>query len=620
MLTFVPLMALALTLILYVNKTTSEQGLYSIAKQTMAKNLDWTEKYVASLAVPAQEIGGYIATQMLHEGNARSDKYLVDMMLERVRYAEHIYSIYIGKPDGSFLLAGWRPLRMQHNAPMWLYIKDISFNDGQRNASETWIDPDNRETRFQYDLPHDNYDPRQRPWFQKVVTTNHESWTSPYIFHMTNKAGITYALPVEDKGNDVIAIVGVDLKVDTISEFLNNNRFSENSVNFILSEEGAIISHPDLVYRLAENEIPTINDVNDQVLLAGMGEYLRSEAFTNGEKFFSIIPSETGQRDIIFKSISSTNGDRLIIGEHVPESDYLATIKKSNQHALLISGILLLCFIVVGSYLSRNIARPIQNLSNFALRIKNLDFDATIKNDNKIVEINTTMASFNNMVHSLQENRKTNEDLTAQLQKSYLDTLYRLALAAEYKDQETAGHLDRVSGYSTVIAEELGMSAAEIDILRQASVMHDVGKLAVPDSVLLKEGKLSSSEWDIIKQHPHFGGKILHDPSSKMMETAQIIAMSHHEKWDGSGYPNGLSGEDIPLIGRIVAVADVFDALMSKRSYKEAFSFSESVDIINNSSNSHFDPRCIQAFNNRLPEIKLIAQQNSENSIIRCAS
>lgn len=224
------------------------------------------------------------------------------------------------------------------------------------------------------------------------------------------------------------------------------------------------------------------------------------------------------------------------------------------------------------------------------------------------------------MVHSLQENRQTNEKLTAQLQKSYLDTLYRLALAAEYKDQETAGHLDRVSGYSTVIAEELGMGAAEIDILRQASVMHDVGKLAVPDSVLLKEGKLNSAEWEVIKQHPHFGGKILHDPSSAMMETARIIAMSHHEKWDGSGYPDGLSGENIPLIGRIVAVADVFDALMSKRSYKEAFSFSESVDIINNSSNSHFDPRCVQAFNTRLPEIKLIAQQNSENSIIRCAS
>lgn len=392
MLTFVPLMALALSLILYVHKTTSEQGLYSIAKQTMAKNLDWTEKYVASLAVPSQEIGGYIATQMLHNGNARSDKYLVDMMLERVRYAAHIYSIYVGKPDGSFLLAGWRPLRMQHNAPMWLYVKEISCNNGQRHASEIWIDPDNRELRFENELVHDKYDPRLRPWFQQVVATGHESWTSPYIFHMTNKAGVTYALPVKDKGKEVIAIVGVDLKVDTISEFLNNNRFSDNSVNFILTEQGAIISHPELVSRLAENDIPTINDVNDQVLLAGMGEYLESEAFTNGDKFFSIINSATGQRDIIFKSISSTKGDRFIIGEHVPESDYLAAIKKSNQQSLLISGTLLLCFIVVSSYLARNIARPIQNLSNFALRIKNLDFDATIENDSKIVEINTTMA------------------------------------------------------------------------------------------------------------------------------------------------------------------------------------------------------------------------------------
>lgn len=620
MLTFVPLLAVALVLILYINKNASEQGLYAIAKQTMAKNLDWTERYVASLAVPAQEIGGYIATQMLHNGNARSDKYLVDMMLERIRYADHIFSIYVGKPDGSFLLAGWRPFHMQHNAPQWLYVKEIALIDGRRRASETWIDPENRENSQRHELPHDTYDPRQRPWFQKAVANKHESWTSPYIFHMTNKAGITYASPIYTKNSDVVAIVGVDLKIDTISAFLNSNRFSANSVNFLLTDQGGIISHPDLVSRLAENDIPTINDVRDPVLLAGMGEYLRSTAFTTGEKFFSIISSQAGQRDIIFKAINIGNGDRFIIGEHVPESDYLAAIKKSNQQALFISGIVLICFIAVGVYLARTIARPIQNLSNFALRIKNLDFDATINSSNKIVEINTTMASFNNMVRSLQENRKDNEKLTAQLQNSHLDTLYRLALAAEYKDQETAGHLDRVSGYSAVIAEELGLRTDEIVILRQASIMHDVGKLAIPDSVLLKEGKLDRSEWVIIKQHPQFGGNILHDPSSAMMETARIIAMSHHEKWDGSGYPAGLAGEDIPLIGRIVAVADVFDALMSKRSYKEPFSFKDSVAIINNSANGHFDPRCVTAFNARLAEIERIAQQNCANAIIRGAS
>ncbi|MDY0190599.1 MAG: cache domain-containing protein [Desulfuromonas sp.] len=617
MLTFVPLLALALVLILYVNKSTSEQGLYSIAKQTMAKNINWTERYVASLAVPAQEIGGYIATQLLENGNARSDKYLIDMMLERIRYADHINSIYIGKPDGAFLLVGWRPRYYQRSAPQWLYSKQISVIKGQRYASEQWINPDNRQIRQSHQLLDDTYDPRQRPWFQKALAMQHECWTSPYIFSMTNKAGITYAAPINDSNNAIAAVVGVDLKVDTISAFLSNNRFSTNSVNFLLTAQGDIISHPDLVANLAENDIPTIQDVHDPILVAGMREYLSSAAFHRGENFFSIIDSPAGPRDIIFKAIKIGCSDSFIVGEHVPESDYLAIMKKSNQQALFISGIVLVCFIAVGGYLARTLARPIQNLSNFALRIKNLDFDATINNNSKIVEINTTMESFNNMVDSLQENCLANEKLTAQLQKSYLDTLYRLALAAEYKDQETAGHLDRVSGYSTVIAEELGLSTEEIDILRQASIMHDVGKLAIPDSVLLKEGKLNSAEWEIIRQHPQFGGNILHDPSSTMMETARIVAISHHEKWDGSGYPNGLAGEDIPLIGRIVAVADVFDALMSKRSYKEAFSFKDSVAIINNNSNNHFDPRCVQAFNKRLAEIERIAQQNCVNSIIR---
>jgi len=177
-----------------------------------------------------------------------------------------------------------------------------------------------------------------------------------------------------------------------------------------------------------------------------------------------------------------------------------------------------------------------------------------------------------------------------------LETIYRLARAAEYRDKDTGAHIQRVSHYAAAIARQIGLNDESVESILYAAPMHDVGKIGIPDRILLKPGKLDPGEWEIMKKHTVIGAEILSDSDADFIELAGVIALTHHEKWDGSGYPEGLKGTDIPLAGRITAIADVFDALTSKRPYKEPFSVEESLGIIGVGRGSHFDPKVVDAF------------------------
>jgi len=176
------------------------------------------------------------------------------------------------------------------------------------------------------------------------------------------------------------------------------------------------------------------------------------------------------------------------------------------------------------------------------------------------------------------------------------ELILRLAKAAEFRDPETGGHIQRMAHYSEHIGRRLGLSDEQCELLLQAAPMHDVGKMGIPDGILLKPGKLDEDEFRVMKQHPEIGYSILRGSNSRLIQVAAEIALSHHEKWDGSGYPQGQSGEAIPLFGRIVAVADVFDALTSARPYKRAWSIEQAQEFIATSAGSHFDPACVRAF------------------------
>ena len=193
--------------------------------------------------------------------------------------------------------------------------------------------------------------------------------------------------------------------------------------------------------------------------------------------------------------------------------------------------------------------------------------------------------------------------------QSQLETIERLAIAAEYKDEDTGLHVRRMSRYCHLLAIKCGLTPHDCEIIRNASPMHDVGKMGIPDAILLKPDKLDPVEWEIMKRHTILGGKILDGSSSELLQVGDTIALSHHEKWDGSGYPKGLSGESIPLMGRIVAIADVFDALTSKRPYKDAFPNEKALQIMKEGKGKHFDPALLDVFLENLGEIENIQSQ-----------
>ncbi|MFW9594311.1 MAG: HD domain-containing phosphohydrolase [Macromonas sp.] len=201
---------------------------------------------------------------------------------------------------------------------------------------------------------------------------------------------------------------------------------------------------------------------------------------------------------------------------------------------------------------------------------------------------------------------------TQELNQSRLEVVRRLGRAAEYRDNETGLHIIRMSHYAALIAASLGWSDADCDLLLHASPMHDIGKIGIPDHILLKPGKFEPDEWEVMKRHAQMGADILSDGDSDLMQLARNIALTHHEKWDGSGYPNGLAGTDIPQAGRIVAVADVFDALTSSRPYKKAWPVEDAVRFMQEQAGCHFDPEIVSHFMVLLPEIVAIRNSNLE--------
>lgn len=205
------------------------------------------------------------------------------------------------------------------------------------------------------------------------------------------------------------------------------------------------------------------------------------------------------------------------------------------------------------------------------------------------------------------------KERTAQLEGSRLEIIRRLGRAAEYKDNETGLHVIRMSYYSSHIALESGMSVDDTTLLLHAAPMHDLGKIGIPDNILLKPGKLNEDEWDIMRKHPQFGADIIGEHSSKLLQLARTVALAHHEKWNGKGYPNGLSGEEIPLPARIVAIADVFDALTSERPYKKAWPVEKALGVIQEESGAHFEPILVEAFMTCLDDILQIKEKYKEH-------
>ncbi|MEK6544795.1 MAG: HD domain-containing phosphohydrolase [Elusimicrobiota bacterium] len=198
-----------------------------------------------------------------------------------------------------------------------------------------------------------------------------------------------------------------------------------------------------------------------------------------------------------------------------------------------------------------------------------------------------------------------NSQLLEQLKRSNLESIYILAQAAEYRDQEdTATHLKRISDYATMLAKTIGLPSEQVENIRFASPLHDIGKIAIPDTILRKPGRYTPEEYEEMKKHTTLGYEILKDAQSPMLTLAREIALTHHERFDGTGYPRQLQGKEIPISSRIVSLADVFDALSTERVYKPPWPFEKVVEFIDSQSGKQFDPEVVEAFRTCLPKIE----------------
>jgi len=238
---------------------------------------------------------------------------------------------------------------------------------------------------------------------------------------------------------------------------------------------------------------------------------------------------------------------------------------------------------------------------------------ARIKSLIKVKQYNDMLRNYQQALEmQLREKTEDLEQALSKLQFASRDTIHRLSAAAEYKDEDTGYHILRVMNFSALLARKIGFEESHVERILFAAPMHDIGKIGIPDHILLKEDKLTDEEWDIMKKHTEIGADILNDSEDENIQTAKIIALSHHEKWDGSGYPNGLKGEEIPIEGRITAVADVFDALTSRRPYKKPFPLEKALGIIKEGRGRHFDPAIVDVFFESMDDILEIQSKYSD--------
>jgi putative two-component system response regulator len=514
------------------------------------------------------------------------NKELSDYMIKMLQNNPDVYTLYYANEQGEFFLVGKRQ-RFEDDKKAYYFHKKIMLVDGKRIVTETWFDDSMNELET-VKLSNDNYSPQSRPWYKKAVLEAGPIWTSPYIFFITKLPGITYAKPVYYKGV-FSGVLAADLEISTISKFLMNSVFTKNTCIFAMDGSGNILAHSELYeiygdkYALKDH-IPTITDFGDDVMTGMKNMY--DSMHVNEVK--SLRENNKSYKTII--APYSIYGLDVILGMYTPDFDYLSPLYKSYEALAIVACIILVLTIFISLNISRHLAKPFKMLSAATESAKELQFDKRINVRSNFREVSVTQDNFNQMLESLANYQSANQLLSETLHNAHIDTLYRLAMAAEHKDQYTYDHLKRVSDISVMLAEIMGLNRHDVEILRHASAMHDVGKLGIPDHILLKPGKLTAEEYDIIKTHSEIGAKILEKPSSEEMDASMVIALHHHEKWDGTGYPQGLAGENIPLFGRIVSIADVIDALLSQRPYKEPFTFEETIEIVRSEKGRHFDP------------------------------
>ena len=326
------------------------------------------------------------------------------------------------------------------------------------------------------------------------------------------------------------------------------------------------------------------------------------ENIVNAEGYENV--STFGTSTEALEYIQNNKVDALITDFNMPHMDGIALLEHSKElYPDLVS------IMITANNDNKMMHKALEvGVTDFLIKpISPVVFKLRLKNILELKSSLTLTQSFNELLTTRVE------EATTALKKSEYEALEVLSKAAEYKDPETASHIARVSHYSKLLAKAYGLSKEEQNIIYYAAPLHDIGKIGINDTLLLKPGKLTQDEFAQMKEHAAIGANILHGRNNSFLKAGELIALSHHEKYNGKGYPKGLQGEDIPLYGRIVAIADVFDALTSKRPYKEAWSFEKALNLLIEEKGEHFDPKLVEYFLKNIDEVKNIYERFQED-------
>ncbi len=517
--------------------------------------------------------------------NSKDSEIMINYFYEQLQINKEFSSIYYANLNGDFII-------LLRNEDGFLSKSIRTDHIGNRTVNQKTYNKDMSKvlnTMFAYET----YDPRTRPWYKKAIAKNCLIWTDPYVFFTSQQPGITTASPIysDDK---ISGVVGVDIEIEDLSKFISNLKISKNGKVFMMTKTLDVLAFPniDTVYYNEEEGKPklrNINNLGDEVALQSYKILASNTKDISNKKSFLTFTSKNGiEYNALFLPFQ-VNNIQWIIGMYIPQDDYLGTIKENQKFNIIITIVIALIFMIISYFLSRSIIKPVLQLQEMAHDLKELKLNTPSLDTSYFVEINEAIEAQNTMKDSLKD--------------AYVDTLYRLAIASEYKDTDTAEHIQRIGNICVLIGKKLNLGEEELYILEYASAMHDIGKMAIADEILLKPGRLTPEERKVMEKHAALGAQILNNPTSDIMKEARDISLYHHEKWDGTGYPHQLKGKNIPLNARIVAVADVFDALISKRCYKEAMSADKAIAIILEGSGTHFDPQCVEAFKKTFDEL-----------------
>lgn len=372
-----------------------------------------------------------------------------------------------------------------------------------------------------------------------------------------------------------------------ISDICKQLNIGENADVFIMNSKGLILSSNN------KSRIPIDKKYSEKTVI----EKILKSNKQNDNSFSLNIMSE--KRLVAYNSVD--NSDWFIVST-IPYTYLQSESKDLMWNIIFIGLICLACAIPVSFIISSSISSPLSKLKTIMDEAQRGKFDVQLE-DNNSDEIAEIATGFNDMITSIRLLIKDNIDIQNEL-------VFKLGAVTEARSQETGNHISRVAYYSQLIAQKCGMSQADSDILKMASTLHDIGKISIPDNILLKPGKLTQEEFEIMKTHTVIGYEILSNSNKNILKIASRIALEHHEKYDGTGYPRGISGDEIGIYSRIVALTDVFDALGTERVYKKKWEWDKIIDYIKGQRGKQFDPKITDIFLDNLDEIREI-----ENSL-----